>query len=86
MANFMTEKQRWFKYEVPAGPGNVVARTGSFDMLEVFWTEGTKRVDGPWSWALRLRSAPTVPLILDDANFQKFARALDDYWIARERL
>jgi hypothetical protein len=86
MANFMTEKQRWFRYDIPA-TATTPSREGSFDMLEVFWTEGTAlRAGGPKNWVLRLRSAPTVPLILDDTSFQKFARALDDYWIAREKL
>jgi hypothetical protein len=81
----MTEKARWFKYEILASAVFPVALTGSFDMLEVFWVEGSQRDGGPRKWVLRLRSTQ-APLILDESNFQKYCVAVDAYWVAREKL
>lgn len=69
-------KNHWYGYKAPK-------RKGAFDMLEVLWWEGSQlRENGPWNYAIRIRSC-NQPLVMDQAEFDKFAPVFDAY-ISRE--
>jgi hypothetical protein len=71
----MNENSFWFYYSI-ASPTIPVQRKGAFDFRDMDWWEGVKPLKNePMTYRIYLRCLPTTPVILDEANFQAFARA-----------